>query len=75
VSRVDYEKLLYFIMEFLEKFGVCMQCEHCDAITVNRKVLCKVRGETDLMIMCKDFKFRVRATAQEAGGATHERPN
>jgi hypothetical protein len=58
---VEYEKLLYFIMEYLEKFGICMQCEHCEAVSITRQVLCRIKGKTDLMIKCNYFKFKAPA--------------
>jgi hypothetical protein len=59
---MEYEKLLYFMMEYLEKFGICMQCDYCEAVTVNKQVLCRIKGKTDLMIKCNYFKLRQLST-------------
>jgi hypothetical protein len=55
---MEYEKLLSFLLKYLETFGICMQCEHCESVTINKQVVCKVKGKTELMIKCNNFKLK-----------------
>jgi hypothetical protein len=55
---VDLLSLMLFALRFLETFGICTYCEYCEAITASKQVICKIKGRSDLMIKCDQFKLR-----------------
>jgi hypothetical protein len=59
---MDYDMLVSFMLRYLEIFGICMHCEYCEAVTVNKQVICKLRGKSDLMVKCSYFKPRQLST-------------